>query len=155
MKYKLIEILCFIFAALFIVYSVSSVRGTDLSASEIGDALSDVSEITELNERDAVFIKKTFGLSSDDYKSAVYYSSDDVMDVREFLAVVFSDTNGAETLKNAVEEYEEDRLDIFASYAPEQGEMLRNKLLYCKGNLLFLYVGNDPDTVKDALTELL
>lgn len=156
MKYRIIEIFCVIFAAAFIAYSVFSNTGSKKSAEEIYGKMAEDSRFSRgLILRDNSFFKKTFGVSADEFESFVYYSSDDVMDVNELLIVKFDKNRAAQELKEKIENYVSENIEIFEGYAPEQGELLKNYILETNANTLFFFVGGESEAAQDAFNSAL
>lgn len=150
MKYKFAEIFCAVLAVLFIVFSLSLNAETDKTAAEIGNEIIEAIDASGLKERDSQFFKKTFNRAADEFDGIEYYSSDDVMNVSEMLVIKLKDSSDTSEITEIIEKYVNARYDIFAAYAPEQGEMLKNHIFKKKGNVIFMYIGKDADTALDA-----
>lgn len=150
MKYKIAELLCVVAVIVFIAFSLSLNSTTDKSAEEIGSEIAAQIDLSGLVERDGLFFKKTFGSSADEFDSIMYYSSDDVMNVSEMLVIKLDDASPSAEISEQIEEYVDSRYDTFAAYAPEQGEQLKNHVLKKKGNVIFMYIGNDEQAALDA-----
>lgn len=153
MKYIIAEILCVAAAVVFIVFSLSLNAKTDKTAVQIADSVKSAASVSELKERDNKFFKKTFDCSPDEFEEFSYYSSDDVMNVSEMLIIKLSDTSDSDGIMNKLDEYISSRYNIFAAYAPEQGEMLKNHILEKQGNVIFMYIGKDEQAAQDAFKE--
>lgn len=150
MKYRIAEILCVVLAVLFIAFSLSLNAETDKTAAEISDKIIETVDASGLAERDGQFFKKTFSHAADEFDGIAYYSSDDVMNVSEMLVIKLKDSSDASETTEFLDRYVSSRYDIFAAYAPEQGEMLKNHILKKKGNMIFMYIGKDSDAALDA-----
>lgn len=155
MKYKFLEFFCVAAAALFIFFSVTSERGSEKNIEMIGESICSSVDLKGLSKRDNLFFKKTFDHSSDEFEGLIYYSADDVMDVREMLVVKLKDGSDASAFVSELETYISDRYNIYAAYAPEQGEYLKQHILKTNGNMLFLYVGPDAAKAQDAFSQSL
>ncbi len=150
MKYKLAELLCVILIIIFVAFSISTKTKTKKSATEISAEIIKQIDISELSERDSLFFSKTFGCASNEFESIAYYSSDDVMNVSEILVIKLSDRSPSLEIYEQLEEYTSSRYDTYAAYAPDQGDQLKNRILERKGNVIFMYIGNDEQTALDA-----
>lgn len=84
------------------------------------------------------------------FESVAYYSSDDVMNVSELLVVKLGDNSPSSEFYEQLEEYTSSRYDIYAAYAPKQGNQLKNRILEKKGNVIFMYIGDDEQAALDA-----
>lgn len=155
MKNKITEIICVLLAALFIIYTFNNSSGTDRKVSDIKKDICDSINIKGITERNNSFFKKTFNVSPDEFEGYFYYSSEDVMDVRELLFIKLFDEYDAEELIKNINSYYDSKMDIFAGYAPEQGDLLKNKVFINEGNVLFIYVGNDTASAEDVLRKAL
>lgn len=156
MKYKIIEILCVVLAVLFIASGVTSQKGSKKSAEEIYNTMTETGNFTEdLELKDNSGLKKAFGFSADDFDSVIYYSSDDVMNVNELLIIKFSDSSSIQQAIQAIEKRNSESYDIFAAYAPEQGELLKNYVLTTNSNTLFFFVGGNYEAALDAFNAAL
>lgn len=150
MKYKLAELLCVILIIIFVAFSISTNAKTQKSAKEISTEITKQIDISELSERDNLFFSKTFGRSSDEFESIAYYSSDDVMNVSEILVIKLNDSSPSSEIYEQFEEYINSRYDTYAAYAPNQGDQLKNRILERKGNVIFMYIGDDEQAALDA-----
>ena len=149
MKYKIAEIICVAAAALFIFFTLSLNAETDKTAEEIGSEITEQIDVSDLLERDSQFFKKTFDRTADEFDGIVYYSSDNVMNVSEMLVIRLKDSSDSD-ITDTLEKYINSRYDTYAAYAPDQGDMLKNRVLTKKGNVVFMYVGKNPDAASDA-----
>ena len=148
MKIKIAELFCAVLAVIFIAFSLSLNAKTDKTAKDISSEITSQVDVSKLMERDSLFFKKTFDHNADEFEDIVYYSSDDVMNVSEMLIIKLNDSS--EDISEQLDEYINSRYDIFAAYAPEQGELLKNHILKKKGNVIFMYIGNNEQTALDA-----
>ena len=154
MKLIAAEILCVVFAVVFIYFTVFAGNSSDALPSEIAASVSSVVDTADLIKRDNSFVKKTFGFDPEQFECYDYYSSDNVMDVRELLCIRLSDPSDRDVL-TTLGTYVDDRYNIFASYAPREAELLENKVLLQKGCLIFLYIGPDSDAARNSFLQSL
>lgn len=154
MKYKIAEILCVIAAAVFIAFSLSMNAETDKTAELISKEITQEISDFELISRDGRFLKKTLDISPDEIEEFAYFSSDNIMDVSELLVIKLGESSDASEISEKLEKYIDSRYNIFAAYAPEQGELLKNNILKKSGNIILMYVGKDADGVQDTFAEI-
>lgn len=153
MKYRIAELLCVAAAVVFIVFSLAINAETTKTAEEISVGITQKVDYSSLKKRDTKFFRKTFDISADEFDGIVYYSSDNVMDVSEILVIKLSGSSDSENTMKMLEKYVDSRYKIFAAYAPEQGEMLKNRILKKSGNVIFMYIGKDSEAAMDAFNK--
>lgn len=155
MKNKIIEILCILFAGLFVFHAFSVNKKTEKTTEELKTEICRYIDINGLTERDNIFFRNTFNTDSEGVEGYFYFSSEDVMDVREILLIKFSDLADNRDIVDKIERYYQSRYEIFAGYAPEQGDLLKNRVVRTESGVLFVYVGADTDSAEDAFLKAL
>lgn len=96
-------------------------------------------------------VKKFYGLSAENYESAVFYAPKSNMTAQELLIVKLADTSQAEAVAEAIEERRKTQMNIFEGYAPEQYDMLENHyILDVRGNYILYIVHEDAQAADKA-----
>ena len=151
-KYRFVELLCIVFAVLFIVSSEISVKNVEISAEQIYSSIDFVTE-EALEKRNNLYIRDKFSLDFSENVDYIYYSSDDVMNVNEILiAVVFDDS--VNEIKQSLESYLAEKYNLFNGYAPEQAALLDSARIEIISNLVFFCVNADADEYYSAVQQI-
>lgn len=130
----------------FIIFVSSEEKISDADPGQLCAHVMSIADKSGLLERDKLFLKKQYSSDASAYEHYCYYSSDSVMDVREYL-IVKTDKNNAEALIDEIEKVRDEKQLLFESYAPEQSGLLKaSALVYEKGFLLYA-VGENADEV--------
>ena len=120
-----------------------------LQAKEtVEKAVVSAAETEGLTSRDALEIKKKLSLEGDAYVDFVCYSSDSVMDVREYMLIKPADGYEKEAF-DAIGRVISDKLMLFKDYAPEEGALLSDRVLVSEKGFIFLAVGKDAPLLLD------
>ena len=152
---RLAEVLCVILLVVFIAYVSSMDKISTVPFEDVAAAVTAVSDIKELKERDKLEFRDKFSLEAEDYIDFVCYSSESVMDVRE-LVIVFSDNKSAnEKIKSNIEAYVNQKLELFEGYAPQESKMISLHMLEQKKGYTVFYIGQDKEAVLSAFSEKL
>lgn len=154
-RFRVIEILCIVFVAMFIFFSVSSVQGTDRNAKDISAELLPIMKGAGLRERQDELLRKNFSFNMEGIESFAYYTSDDVMNVNELLVLVVTDTQMIDAVTLSVKTYVTDRYELYKDYAPKEGALLENYCLKVQGNAVLFCVHEKCDVVSDEFLESL
>lgn len=151
-KYRIVELLCVVFAVIFIVNSVSGEKTTSMTASEITESiLSD--EFSSYIERDREYVREKYGFDPEIFTSFSCYSSDDIMNVNEFFVGVAEDKVDA-SVSETIEAYRSEKHTLFDDYAPEEAALLDAARLEIKGNVIIFCVSENADEIYSAFTSL-
>ena len=151
-KYRFVEILCVIFAVLFIAGSLRGDATLDMTAYEITENI--CSQLcTELSAGDRDSVRERLGFDPDSFSSFSYYSSDDIMNVREIFIGV-SPENTDSTVSEAIRKYLDEKHKLFEGYAPEEAALLKNARIEEKGNVIIFIVAENADEIYSAFLEL-
>lgn len=153
-KYRITELLCVVFAILFIVNSIKGEKPTSKTAEElVGELIASVDD-EALIKRENEFIREKFSFDLSVFSSISYYSSDDIMNVNEIFVGVFEDEADA-SVKTVIEEYANDKFTLFNGYAPEASSLLENAKIEIKSNTVFFCVSENADEIYSAFVALL
>ena len=143
---RICEIVSLVCLAAFIMFVSADEKISDVNPKQLCKEVISVADTDELTKRDKLFIKKQYSVDASAYEYICHYSSDSVMDVREYL-IVKTDKENADILIDAIEKVRDEKQKLFESYAPEQsGLLLASSLVYEKGFLIYA-VGENADEV--------
>ncbi len=143
---RLSEFVAIVCLAAFILFVTADEKISTADPQQLCDNVMSVANPDELIERDRLFIKKLYSTDASSFEFFCCYSSDSVMDVREYL-IVKTDKKSADTLMDEIEKTREEKQKLFESYAPEQSGLLKSAaLVYEKGFLIYA-VGKNSDAV--------
>ncbi len=146
---ELVGIVCLI---AFIIFVSSSEELSTTDPQYMSEQVLGAVDIEGLNERDGLFLKKKYGIDSDSFEHFTYYSSDSVMDVREYL-IIKLDGDQSKQVIELIESALKEKQTLFKDYAPLQSALLESRVLvYEKGYLLFA-VGDDASSALSAFKD--
>lgn len=94
-----------------------------------------------------------YGMHSADVDSFVLMGAANSLDASELLVVKAVSTAQLQTIREAVEIRQKERIASFESYDAEQAEYLRNAVIYTKGKFLMFAVGKDAKVMAEAFAE--
>ncbi len=107
--------------------------------------------LRELSEEDAA----GEALMLPEGAESVYFASDYLMDVREFLAVKSSDREWLARLADCLLTRAEQRAEIYRTYEPEQSRYLSHAVCRVEQGMLFYFVGKDAPEAEALFERLL
>lgn len=145
---KIAELLC---VAAFVAFIVLLTKGTSVSektAPQMFEAVKQVMQLeqyADVKKQSGQKFKKQFGFSESDFDSAVYYASDNVMQVREILILKLKDGSSPEPVQEKLSARVDEKAALFKGYAPEQGALLDRHVLLKKGGFILFAVCDKPD----------
>lgn len=143
---RLSELVGILFLVSFVIFVSSDEKISSADPEELSLTVISVADTEDLVERNGIFLKKQFSVDPEELDYFCYYSSDSVMDVREYL-IVKADEKTLQSLTESISSVLEEKQTLFRDYAPEQSALLESGILiYEKGYLLYA-IGNDSDEV--------
>ncbi len=107
----------------------------------------DLSDVTEGSELD---IKKYYRLNPDDYEGISYYMPNTGMTAQEILLVKLNDLSQSDAVMAAMTERATQRATSFDGYAPEQYEMINDRVQLAKGNYVIMIIHPDAQVAEEA-----
>lgn len=147
---EFITIACFV--AFIVFVSIRDNYG-DVSVESIfnevkTDALSD-----GMVEFSGLDFKRDFGFNTNDYEGVIYYGHETIMETETLLIIKLSEESQGESIIDTINEYNEENMELFKSYAPEQYELLKNSVLEQRGNYILYVVSDNARTVEKLFTK--
>lgn len=137
------EIFCVVLLAAFVAFLMHSGSVSEKSAQEIFEKASESFDLSELSECDKTKLKAETRLDKQSLDSFVYYASDSVMQVREYLIIKPADKTQLADIKTALKNRAEEKAKLFEGYAPEQSALLQSFVLTEKDGVIFFAVAEN------------
>lgn len=106
----------------------------------------------ELDEQDAKFIRRSYGLSTDQYTSASIYRKHAAMDVEEIAIFQITDRDEAAVVKGCEERIRQ-QIESFAGYGEKQVEQLQKAVLLHNEEMVILIIDEEPKQIEQLLRE--
>ncbi len=144
---EIISVLC-----LIIFIGLVTVNGTvsEKSLDEVAEKTVSAMDLEGTAKGDLKQLRKQFGADESELEEFLYYSCEDVMDVRELLIIRLSPDSEGGSFYSAIEKRLNEKKTLFESYAPEQSAMLDNAVLVREKGFIFYAVGDDCSEVYEA-----
>ena len=98
--------------------------------------------------RDDLFLKKKYALDAERLEYGILYSSDSVMDVREYMLLKPESGYEKEALE-AIEKVLTEKQTLFEDYAPKESALLSSRVLTAEKGYILLAIGNDAAQILD------
>jgi hypothetical protein len=141
----------FPFLTSFIVFLfIINSGGTDKNVSELAGPVLEIMDLTDVTEKSPAEAAKVFGYDRSNEDGAVYYSSDNVMNVSELLIVKLKDSSYASDIREAVEKRVEEQKNLYRNYAPEQYSLLEKCIIRVSGNTVFYCTAENADEIYES-----
>lgn len=147
---RLGELICVVLLGVIIAYVCVQDSVSQTPFETVESAVVAAADTEGLKARDALEIKKKLSLEGDAYTDFVCLSSDSVMDVRELMLFKATDANAVRALSERLEQYADEKTEIFEGYAPEESSMLSAHLLIGKKGYVLFYIGESKEAVASA-----
>ena len=126
----------------------------DVTAQEVHTTFASVIGDAAISEAGNLRIRRDYNLNAADYDLIVYYTSDDSMEVTEFLMVRASESERV-TIKAAMEKRISSQIEAFTGYGEKQVAQLEKAIVVEYGDYIILLIGDDATTWHNALKALL
>lgn len=135
---------------------------TSLTAKQTKEALAGQIAWDEFSKADPASLLRELseedggeGLTFPEDAEIVYYASDYLMDVREFLAVKSADRERLSQLADCLLARAGQRAEAYAAYEPEQSRYLSQAVCRVEQGMLFYFVGEDAPEAEKLFEQLL
>lgn len=143
---RLSETVGILFLIAFIIFVSGDEKISTADPEELSASVISVTDTEGLSERNGIFLKKQFSVNPEELDYFCYFSSDSVMDVREYL-IVKADKKVLQSLEESISSVLEEKQTLFRDYAPEQSALLDSGVLIHEKGYLLYAVGEDSDAV--------
>lgn len=152
---RLGEAVCVLLLVVFIAFISSQDKISEAPFDDVRNAVESACDLNELKSRSKLDVKKKFSFDTDSLEGFVYYSSDSVMDVRELFVIRATDSSVAKNVIEAIENYAEEKENLFDGYAPKESELIASRVLLNKRGYILFYIGQEKEKVVSAFSESL
>ncbi|MBQ0064988.1 MAG: DUF4358 domain-containing protein [Firmicutes bacterium] len=110
-------------------------------------------DFEQVPEMDNQGIRRFLGLDPDDYAGIYYCKSADPMQAGEIVLVKFKDDEDADSFLSKMESHRDERTNLFAGYAPDEEQLLKNSILEAEANFAVFLVNQDAQTMYEIFKE--
>ncbi len=149
--FVIVEVVAFLSIIVFIVCVSDRPVKTEVTMSEISDAVFAAMETEEsFSEADSQDLRKYYGLEANEYEDVLLYLPSSNMDAAELLIVVLTDESQGDELEEAMNDRLETQKNAFESYGVEQMGILNQAVICVEGRYGLFAVCSDADEVKAA-----
>lgn len=104
----------------------------------------DLNVVAEKGNRD---VKRFLGLDPESYKGIYYCKASDTMKADEIVLVEFSNNEQAKDFVSKIENYRDERIRVFAGYAPDQEDLLKKSIIEVQANYAVFLVNEDASSI--------
>ena len=147
-------------AAVFILAAVILTSGrrirNDVTLSELETAVfSEIGEGNAFSPRDAMALRKYYGLAADELTDFSLCLPSSNMDAAELLIVVMKDESQAENIRKAMETRLENQIGVFESYGVDQMRLLNQAEIITEGRYAVFICAENAAKAGAAVKRLL
>ncbi len=139
------RIILMVILVVFLALVYRSASAEDVPMEDIEAALLKKTKMGQMEKCTNRKLMQFIGLDYSDYDSYVYYKSTEALSVDELLVVKAYDRDDLQAVQTAVEDRVDDQITTFEGYGPEQVALLKDAVIYKRGNYIFCCVGADAD----------
>ncbi len=141
--------------ALFIASLMSDYGTTGKTVSEIVETLEEEGLLKEGDRSSGLMLRRFFGLEEEDYEGVYYSGPKGFMDVDDFVIIKDADPEKLTHVMDAFRRRIAEQEGIFASYAPEQMDLLSRAVVWEKGEYAVLVIGHEEEGLMAAVRSLI
>ena len=145
---RLSEVVGIVCLIAFIVFVSSQNEASLTEPDYLSEQIISAADTDGLVSRNSLHIRKKYGIDTDRLEYFSLYSSESVMDVREYMLIKPADGYEKEAF-DAIDRVISDKLMLFKDYAPEEGALLSDRVLVSEKGFIFLAVGKDAPLLLD------
>ncbi len=149
-KFTIIQILLVIGLLIFIAIRSKGETMSDTAFSDMKQAVISAIDMSDVTEGSDLDIKKYYGLNPADYEGIAYYKPNTGMTAQEILLVKLNDSSQSESVMAAMTERATQRATSFDGYAPEQYEMINNRVQLAQGNYAIMVIHPNAQAAEAA-----
>lgn len=145
---RLSEVVGIVCLIAFIIFVSTKNEASITEPDYLSEQIISAADTEGLALRNSLYIKKKYGIDTDKLEHFTLYSSDSVMDVREYMLLKPADGYEKEAL-DSIKRVIDDKLTLFKDYAPEESALLSARVLVNEKGFIFLAVGKDSALLLD------
>ncbi|HIR91945.1 MAG TPA: DUF4358 domain-containing protein [Candidatus Egerieimonas intestinavium] len=143
---------------LLLIYLIVIYRGDgarDCSIEEITAEMEQDSDLTALQKKSGIDLKRYIGIDEASYDGFLFYKAESPMAVEELLIVKVKEQSQLSDLQESLEEHVENQKKSFEGYGAEQTALLNEAIIDTRGNFAFLAVGEKADAWKTRYVDFI
>lgn len=145
---RLSEVVGIVCLIAFIIFVSSQNETSRTEPDYLSEQIISAADTEGLVSRNSLHIRKKYGIDTDRLEYFSLYSSDSVMDVREYMLIKPADGYEKEVF-DTLDKVLSDKLSLFEDYAPEESSLLSGRVLVSEKGFIFLAVGKDAALLLD------
>lgn len=108
----------------------------------------------DFKQEGKTYIRKTYELNDSDYDHIICYGIPSAMEVNEFCVVQAHNPHKKDLVKEKLQGRIDRQYKSFSGYAPRQSALLKNAVLYEKGDYVIMIIHKNAQAMKDAIDKL-
>lgn len=149
-KFTIIQILLVVGLLVFIALRSQGETMSNTSFSDMKQTIVSSIDLSDVTEGTDLDIKKYYRLNPGDYEGILYYKPNTGMTAQEILIVKLNDISQSEAVMTAMTDRATQRATSFDGYAPEQYEIINNRVQLAKGNYVIMIIHPNAQAAKEA-----
>ncbi|MGN0374974.1 MAG: DUF4358 domain-containing protein [Butyrivibrio sp.] len=134
----------------FIIFINRQTVYIDTDIDSIIEAVGEEAEIDNMQEYSSAQIRAEFDINVNECRGVAYFGHDSVMDCETLLVVCLEDSTQGEAIIRHITSKREELMKLFASYAPEQYELLEQSVLVQRDKYVLYAVSNNAQKIEEA-----
>lgn len=127
----------------------------NLSATEIGEKIKQVTNLEEMKEGDSKKLQKLYNINPDEVESFVLYTASTNIKADEIATIKVKDMKNVENIKEKISSRIEKKSKSFKDYLPDEYFLIEKHVLKTKDNYILLAISKDADKVEKTFDEIL
>ncbi|WP_336820818.1 DUF4358 domain-containing protein [Bacillus thuringiensis] len=127
----------------------------NLSATEIGEKIKQVTNLEEMKEGDSKKLQKLYNVNTDEIESFVLYTAPTNIKADEIATIKVKDMKNVENIKEKISSRIEKKSKSFKDYLPDEYFLIEKHVLKTKDNYILLAISKDADKVEKTFDEIL
>ncbi|KAA0746707.1 DUF4358 domain-containing protein [Bacillus sp. BF2-3] len=127
----------------------------NLSATEIGEKIKQVTNLEEMKEGDSKKLQKLYNINPDEVESFVLYTASTNIKADEITTIKVKDMKNVENIKEKISSRIEKKSKSFKDYLPNEYFLIEKHVLKTKDNYILLAISKDADKVEKTFDEIL
>lgn len=104
-------------------------------------------DLTEIPEKENQDVKRFLGLDPESYEGIRYCKAIDTMKADEIVLVKFKNDVDSQAFQDSIEGHKNERINLFAGYAPDEEQLLKNSILDIHANYAVFIANKDAQTI--------
>lgn len=152
-KYTIAQGVIILCLAIFIIVLLSGNHSKKIDFGKFIAAFGQETSLESIKEKTKNDVRKTFGIDLEGVENVLYYSGEGIMDVSELLIIEAKDSDTAENMMSAIENFVAVQKNNFDGYGTNQFDILSRAVMKRKGNYCFLAVSEYADEWEEVFSD--